>query len=425
MRSVVTVLSSVLIETLVEHPEERLVLGGTANLTRNAADFPGSLRQVLEALEEQVVVLKLLAAAQDPGTVTVRIGEENESEQMRATSVVSIGYGASTVLGGMGVVGRPGWTIQGTIAAVHAVARYVGEILAGANSRSHARQLRRTMGNAGVARDYYGILGVGRDAGPDEIKRAYRRLARELHPDVNPDAAAQERFAEVSAAYEVLSDPEKRRIVDLGGDPLGNGGAGAAGADPFSAFGLGDIMDAFFGGGAAGGRSRGPRSRVQPGADALIRMQLTLEECASGVTRDLAVTPPSSAPSARAPAPRPAAARPAATSAVAAARCRACSARSSARWSPAGRARTAAASARSSPSPCRQCGGDGRVRSRRTSACGSRPGSRTACGCGSPTRARSARAVARRATCTSRWTRCPTRSSRGTARTCTARSSYR
>ena len=72
------------------------------------------------------------------------------------------------------------------------------------------------MGNAGVARDYYGILGVGRDAGPDEIKRAYRRLARELHPDVNPDAAAQERFAEVSAAYEVLSDPEKRRIVDLG-----------------------------------------------------------------------------------------------------------------------------------------------------------------------------------------------------------------
>jgi heat-inducible transcriptional repressor len=124
-------LATVLIETLVEHPEERLVLGGTANLTRNAADFPGTLRQVLEALEEQVVVLKLLAAAQDPGTVTVRIGEENEAEEMRATSVVSIGYGLSTVLGGMGVVGPTRMDYPGTIAAVHAVARYVGEILAG------------------------------------------------------------------------------------------------------------------------------------------------------------------------------------------------------------------------------------------------------------------------------------------------------
>jgi heat-inducible transcriptional repressor len=131
LRDVVTTLSTVLIETLVEHPEERLVLGGTANLTRNAADFPGTLRQVLEALEEQVVVLKLLAAAQDPGTVTVRIGEENEAEEMRATSVLSIGYGAGTVLGGMGVVGPTRMDYPGTIAAVHAVARYMGEILAG------------------------------------------------------------------------------------------------------------------------------------------------------------------------------------------------------------------------------------------------------------------------------------------------------
>ena len=145
------------------------------------------------------------------------------------------------------------------------------------------------MRDAGVVRDYYGILGVTPDAGPDEIKRAYRRLARELHPDVNPDVGAQERFAEVSAAYEVLSDPEKRRVVDLGGDPLGNGGQ-SAGGDPFSAFGFGDIMDAFFGGsGGVGGRTRGPRSRVQPGADALIRMTLTLEECATGVTRELPV----------------------------------------------------------------------------------------------------------------------------------------
>ncbi len=130
LRTVVTAVSTVLIETLVEHPEERLVLGGTANLTRSSADFPGTLRTVLEALEEQVVVLKLLAAAQDPGTVTVRIGEENEAEEMRDTSVLSIGYGAGTVLGGMGVVGPTRMDYPGSIAAVHAVARYVGEILA-------------------------------------------------------------------------------------------------------------------------------------------------------------------------------------------------------------------------------------------------------------------------------------------------------
>jgi heat-inducible transcriptional repressor len=131
LRDVLVTIASVLIETLVEHPEERLVLGGTGNLTRNAADFPGSLRTVLEALEEQVVVLKLLAAAQDPGTVTVRIGEENESEDLRNTSVISIGYGPGTVLGGMGVVGPTRMDYPGSIAAVHAVARYVGEILAG------------------------------------------------------------------------------------------------------------------------------------------------------------------------------------------------------------------------------------------------------------------------------------------------------
>jgi heat-inducible transcriptional repressor len=132
LRDLMTRISTVLIESLVEHPEERLVLGGTANLTRNVADFPGSLRQVLEALEEQVVVLKLLAAVHTPGTITVKIGIENEAEEMRSTSVVSIGYGSDgTLLGGMGVVGPTRMDYPGTMAAVRAVATYVGEILAG------------------------------------------------------------------------------------------------------------------------------------------------------------------------------------------------------------------------------------------------------------------------------------------------------
>ncbi|MGW4059542.1 molecular chaperone DnaJ [Amycolatopsis sp. NPDC004747] len=142
-----------------------------------------------------------------------------------------------------------------------------------------------------MARDYYGILGVAKNASDQEIKRAYRKLARELHPDVNPSDDAQHKFAEVTTAYEVLSDPQKRKIVDLGGDPMDNGARGGGGGDPFAGFGgLGDIMDAFFGAaGGGGGRGRGPRSRVQPGSDALIRLGLTLEECATGVDKEIAV----------------------------------------------------------------------------------------------------------------------------------------
>ena len=90
-----------------------------------------------------------------------------------------------------------------------------------------------------MSQDPYEILGVSQDADADEIKKAYRRLARQLHPDVNPDPGTQERFKEVSAAYEVLSDPEKRRMYDLGGDPFGRAGAGQGAGFSFT-----DIMDA-------------------------------------------------------------------------------------------------------------------------------------------------------------------------------------
>ncbi|PQM47851.1 Heat-inducible transcription repressor HrcA [Mycobacterium talmoniae] len=122
--------ATVLLESLVEHNDERLLLGGTANLTRNTADFGGSLRSILEALEEQVVVLRLLAAQQEAGKVTVRIGHETEAEQMVGTSVVSTAYGSTdTIYGGMGVLGPTRMDYPGTIASVAAVALYIGEVL--------------------------------------------------------------------------------------------------------------------------------------------------------------------------------------------------------------------------------------------------------------------------------------------------------
>lgn len=123
--------------------------------------------------------------------------------------------------------------------------------------------------------DHYEVLGVPRDADEEQIKKAYRRLARELHPDVNPSEDAQERFKLVTHAYEVLIDVEQRRNYDMGGQS-GFGGAG---------FGFGDIFDSFFGGGG----QRGPRSRVERGQDALIRVDLSLRDVVFGSKREIEI----------------------------------------------------------------------------------------------------------------------------------------
>jgi len=130
-RGTMACLASVLLETLVERSEERLMLAGTANLTRGSVlDFQGTLRPVLEALEEEVILLKLIGEV-EPSTTRVRIGDENEIDNLRSTSVVSTGYGPGvTIVGGLGVVGPTRMDYPGTIATVRAVARYVGDLLA-------------------------------------------------------------------------------------------------------------------------------------------------------------------------------------------------------------------------------------------------------------------------------------------------------
>ncbi|WP_292831999.1 molecular chaperone DnaJ [Microbacterium sp.] len=127
--------------------------------------------------------------------------------------------------------------------------------------------------------DHYDVLGVSREATPEEIKKAYRRLARELHPDVNPGEEASERFKLVTHAYDVLSDPEQRQRYDRGGD----GGLGGAGFGGF-----GDIFETFFGGGG-GQRAGRPRSRRERGQDALVRVTLDLRDVVFGIHRDIEV----------------------------------------------------------------------------------------------------------------------------------------
>jgi molecular chaperone DnaJ len=146
-----------------------------------------------------------------------------------------------------------------------------------------------------AADDYYEVLGVARSATEDEIKRAYRQLARELHPDARPgDQASEERFKVVNRAYETLRDAERRRQYDMfGAEPRGGGGGGG---DPFAGFGnaggLGDLFDAFFGGaGAPGGRGQ-TRNGPRRGEDAEAVLVVDFAQAVFGGEEDITVRLP-------------------------------------------------------------------------------------------------------------------------------------
>jgi molecular chaperone DnaJ len=138
-------------------------------------------------------------------------------------------------------------------------------------------------------RDYYEILGVSRGASEAEIKKAYRRLARDHHPDVNAhDSGAEERFKELTEAYEVLSNPESRRAYDTYGHKVPRGAtSGYPGGDPFGGF--QDIFDAFFGDRGFGGSFFGTTRAPAPGADAEIEVEVSLREAAFGADREVSV----------------------------------------------------------------------------------------------------------------------------------------
>lgn len=141
-------------------------------------------------------------------------------------------------------------------------------------------------------KDYYEVLGVSKNASQDEIKSAFRKLAKKYHPDVSKEPDAEAKFKEAQEAYAVLSDEDKRRQYDQFGHAAfqnggGAGGAGGFGGFDFSGFDYGDIFDNIFGGFGGGFSSGRSSSRARRGSDSLMRMKLTFEEAVFGCKKDI------------------------------------------------------------------------------------------------------------------------------------------
>lgn len=209
--------------------------------------------------------------------------------------------------------------------------------------------------------DYYEILGVPRDATPEQIKKAYRKLAREHHPDVaGADAGSEDTFKDVSRAYDVLGNPEKRRAYDMGGDPSSPGGGMGGG------FGFQDIFETFFGAATGAAQQRGPIPRARRGQDALVRLDLDLADVTFGVHRDVPVDTAVVCPTCSGTCCRPG---------TSPRTCEVCGGRGSVQRvarSFLGQVMTTQPCAACHgfgsviPEPCTECSGEGRVRSRRT-----------------------------------------------------------